>query len=102
MPTRTSRPRIAAAAALHRRTGDPAFAGWQSTGEDFVEEYLIDLHGGSWHHELDAANAPASTVWHGKPDVYHAYQALLLAELPLAPVAAVLLRDGGDAGRPGR
>ena len=93
---------IAAAAALHRRTGDPAFAGWQSTGEDFVEEYLIDLHGGSWHHELDADNVPASTVWHGKPDVYHAYQALLLAELPLAPVAAVLLRDGGDAGRPGR
>jgi len=93
---------IAAAAALHRRTGADAYAGWQEAFEDFVEEYVVDTVAGSWHHELDADNAPATTVWHGKPDVYHAYQALLLSELPLAPVAAVLLRDLRDAGRPGR
>jgi len=93
---------IAAAAALHRRTGTDAYERWQAAFENFVEEYVVDTAGGSWHHELDADNAPAATVWHGKPDVYHAYQALLLAELPLAPVAAVLLRDLRDAGRPGR
>jgi mannose/cellobiose epimerase-like protein (N-acyl-D-glucosamine 2-epimerase family) len=93
---------LAAAAALHSRTGDRAYAGWQQTFEDYVEEYLMDLDHGSWHHELDADNLPAATVWHGKPDVYHAYQALLLTELPLAPVAAVQLRDRRDAGRPGR
>lgn len=88
---------IAAAAALHRRAGDAADAGWQATFEDFVAAYVVDRAGGSWHHELDADNAPGSTVWHGKPDVYHAYQALLLADLPLAPVAAVLLRDSDGA-----
>jgi mannose/cellobiose epimerase-like protein (N-acyl-D-glucosamine 2-epimerase family) len=93
---------LAAAAALHRRTGDRAYSGWQQTFEDYAETYLLDLDHGSWHHELDADNEPAATTWHGKPDVYHAYQALLLTELPLAPVAAVLLRERRDAGRPGR
>lgn len=93
---------LGAAAALHRRTGDPAYADWQRTFEEFAATYLVDPTHGSWHHELDADNAPAATVWHGKPDVYHAYQALLLAELPLAPVAAVLLRDRRDPGPPPR
>jgi mannose/cellobiose epimerase-like protein (N-acyl-D-glucosamine 2-epimerase family) len=37
---------------------------------------------GSWHHELDPDNRPASAIWPGKPDVYHAYQAVLLTLLP--------------------
>ena len=93
---------LAAAAALHRRTGDRAYADWQRTFEEYVEAYVMDLDHGSWHHELDADNTPAATVWHGKPDVYHAYQALLVGELPLAPVAAVVLRDRRDAGWSGR
>ncbi|MDQ2781543.1 MAG: AGE family epimerase/isomerase, partial [Actinomycetota bacterium] len=36
---------------------------------------------GSWHHELDEQNHPSSNVWEGKPDVYHAYQAMLLPRL---------------------
>ena len=28
---------------------------------------------------MDAQNLPADTVWHGRPDVYHAYQAVLLS-----------------------
>lgn len=82
---------LAAAVALHRRTGEGAYAAWRARIEEYIEEYVVDTADGSWHHELDADNAPAATVWRGKPDVYHAYQALLLTELPLAPVAAVLL-----------
>lgn len=90
---------LAAAAALHARTGDRAYAAWQQTFEEYAEDHLLDVRGGSWHHELDADNAPAATVWHGKPDVYHAYQALLLPDLPLAPVAAVALRVRRAEGR---
>jgi hypothetical protein len=35
-------------------------------------------------------------IWHGKPDVYHAYQALLLTRMPLAPVLSVQLARVGE------
>jgi mannose/cellobiose epimerase-like protein (N-acyl-D-glucosamine 2-epimerase family) len=79
---------IAAAAVLHRQTGDAAYDGWYRTFWDYARRYLIDPVDGSWRHELDAGNAPASTVWHGRPDVYHAYQAALLPQLPLGGSAA--------------
>jgi sulfoquinovose isomerase len=73
---------IAAAAVLHRRTGDPAYADRYSVWWDVARRYYLDLAGGSWWHELDADGRPAGTVWPGKPDVYHAYQATLI---PLQP-----------------
>ncbi len=81
----------AAAAALHRRTGEAVYEQWRSVVEDFCAAHLVDGERGSWHHELDADNRPAATTWHGKPDVYHAWQALLLAERPLAPCLAAQL-----------
>lgn len=50
----------------------------------YAEQYLVDSEQGSWHHELDPANRPASTVFDGKPDAYHVVTALT-AE-PIAPV----------------
>nr|WP_218851740.1 AGE family epimerase/isomerase [Nocardioides panaciterrulae] len=82
---------IAAAAALHRRTGEPGFGRWYDEWWRFAREHLVDLEHGSWHHELDPANRPAATVWRGKPDVYHAFQATLLPRLPAAPAAAAAL-----------
>lgn len=52
---------------------------------ELAERCFIDREGGSWWHELDPSNRPASTVWDGKPDVYHALQATLLPRMPLAP-----------------
>lgn len=82
----------AAAAALHKRTGDDRYldlaAGWW----DYARRYLIDTVHGSWHHELDPENRPAATVWPGKPDLYHAVQATLIPRLPLAPGLAKSLR----------
>ena len=52
---------------------------------------IIDRDLGSWRHELDERNRPSHVIWRGKPDVYHAYQALLLARMPLAPVLSVQL-----------
>ncbi len=87
---------IAAAAALYRRTGEPAFAEQYSAWWRYVVEHLRDVELGSWHHELDAANRPQAVVWPGKPDLYHAVQATLLPRLPLAPgpARAVALSAG--------
>jgi len=51
----------------------------------YADAYLIDHEHGSWHHELNRFNRPSSTIWKGKPDVYHALQATLLQNLPLTP-----------------
>ncbi|GAA1928360.1 AGE family epimerase/isomerase [Nocardioides hwasunensis] len=79
---------IAAAAALHRRTGEGGYADRYAEWWAYVVEHLRDAARGSWHHELDTANQPQATVWPGKPDLYHAVQATLLPRLPLAPSLA--------------
>ncbi len=84
---------IGAAAVLHAATGEEGDASWHRRGLAFAREHLADPERGSWHHELDADLRPASGTWQGKPDVYHAFQALLLERLPLAPSLA------GAAGR---
>lgn len=86
---------LAAAAALHRRSGDLVYEHWYRVWWDYAAQYVIDARDGSWHHELDADNRPSATVWAGKPDIYHGYQATLLPQLALAPCAATGLRGRG-------
>ncbi|HDS1681340.1 TPA: AGE family epimerase/isomerase [Pseudomonas putida] len=81
----------AAAAALLRRTGEARYEQWYQCFWGFIDNHFIDRAGGSWHHELDAYNHPAGTLWPGKPDLYHAYQAVLLPGLPLAPSLATAI-----------
>jgi sulfoquinovose isomerase len=85
---------IAAAAALLRRTGDVLYEQWYRCFWEFAASHFIDVQGGSWHHELDPENRPAGRIWPGKPDLYHAYQALLLPLAPLAPSLATALAEG--------
>jgi mannose/cellobiose epimerase-like protein (N-acyl-D-glucosamine 2-epimerase family) len=88
---------IAAAAALWARTGEAVFDRWYQTFWDYADRHLIDTPNGGWRHELDADNRPAASVWRGKPDVYHAYQATLAPQLPLAPsLAEALTRPMAD------
>lgn len=82
---------IGAAHALAMATGDPRFLADAERWWEYVDEYLLDPELGSWHHELDAHNRPAATVWPGKPDVYHAYQAALWPDVPLVPAFASAL-----------
>ncbi len=84
----------AAAAALWARTGDSSYATAYERWWDYTAEELIDRERGSWHHQLDAANRPIATVWPGKPDLYHAFQATLFPRLPLAPTLATALSRG--------
>jgi len=76
---------IAAAWTLHRDTGDPEPLERMRSWWAYAEAYLVDREHGSWHHELDPHHRPSATLWPGKPDIYHAYQAMLL---PLLPAAA--------------
>jgi sulfoquinovose isomerase len=83
---------IGAAAVLGE---DERQAGWW----ELAERRFVDRERGSWHHELDPANRPASRIWPGKPDVYHAYQATLLPRLPPAPSLAESARLSISADR---
>ena len=83
---------IAAAWTLHQETGDPAYLERFREWCDHAEACFADRELGSWHHELDPENRPAATVWAGKPDIYHAYQATLLPTLPAAASFAGALK----------
>jgi sulfoquinovose isomerase len=85
---------IAAAAALHRATGNVDDENRYRQWWDLAEQSFIDRSGGSWWAQLDANNQPATSVWAGKPDTYHAVQATLLPRLPLAPSLASAIADG--------
>jgi mannose/cellobiose epimerase-like protein (N-acyl-D-glucosamine 2-epimerase family) len=81
----------AAASALLKRTGDEQYERWYRLFWEFCECHFIDHECGSWHHELDPLNRPSGDIWAGKPDLYHAWQAVLIPRLPLAPSMASAL-----------
>ncbi|MFC7620830.1 nucleoside/nucleotide kinase family protein [Microlunatus sp. GCM10028923] len=76
---------IGASATWQRLSPEPVFGERLDLFLDYADRHLIDHDHGSWHHELDPGNRPSATMWSGKPDLYHALQAALLTELPLAP-----------------
>ncbi len=75
---------VAAAEVLTKLTGDQRYYDDRLVWWRYIDEYLVDRGRGSWRHELDADNRPASTIWAGKPDLYHAYQACIVPDLPLS------------------
>ncbi len=85
---------LATAAALHRATEDPAYEAWYRTWWEYAASYLVDEEHGSWIHELSPSNEVSTTVWAGKPDIYHAIQTTLVPRLPLTPVFAPALAAG--------
>ena len=82
---------ISAAAALRIRTGDDRYADLSATWWAYAERTLFDRTYGSWYQQLDANNHVIETVWPGKSDLYHAVQATLIPQLPLAPTLATAL-----------
>ncbi|ALI00136.1 AGE family epimerase/isomerase [Pseudomonas sp. FW306-02-F02-AA] len=84
----------AAASVLLKRTGEAQYETWYRRFWEFSDRCLIDRIHGSWHHELDPQNRPSTEIWGGKPDLYHAWQAVLIPRLPLAPSMASALAQG--------
>jgi sulfoquinovose isomerase len=91
---------IAAAAVLERMTGLDVYATSYAQWWDYAAAFLIDLDEGSWRHQLDSANRVSSTVWDGKPDIYHAYQAVLISQLPPSTSVAAAIRSSGRPAHP--
>ena len=85
---------ICAAAALRSRTGEQRYADWYARVWDYIADYVIDHEHGSWHHQLARDNSPSATIWTGKPDLYHAFQATLMPRLPLFPSLAIAIARG--------
>ena len=75
---------IGAARALAQVTGEARFAQAHERLWEYAATYLMDHEAGSWHHELARYNRPAQSIRVGKADIYHAYQAALLAATPLS------------------
>ncbi len=89
---------ICTATILHRLTGEQRYADDLQRWWHYADHHLVDHQLGSWRHELDSSNRPASETWSGKPDVYHAYQASLIADVPTTPsFATTLLQEGAPA-----
>ena len=91
---------VLAADALHRRTGEERFAALAARWWGEIDRYFLDRDGGSWWPELTPDMTPAASTWPGKPDLYHAYQAVLLPSLPLSPTAAAALSRRGPRSAP--
>lgn len=85
---------LSASAWLSRTTGDAVYADRYAEFWDDIGLHFSDVQGGSWWHELDAHNVPAATTWDGKPDLYHAYQAMFTARLTRPCGVAAAARHG--------
>ncbi len=83
---------IGAAATLYQATGDERVAALYEEWWEYADTFMLDHERGSWRHQLDANNQPATTIWPGKNDLYHALQATLAARVPLTPAFALALK----------
>ncbi len=72
----------AAAAALHSALGGEFFESWYRRIWAVLDRDFIDHAQGGWWPESGADGRPQTSVFAGKPDIYHALQACLLPLLP--------------------
>ena len=73
---------INTSAVLYRVTKKERYAEDYAKFMEYLDEKVADHVHGSWFHQLDRQNRLIGTVWPGKSDLYHAFQATLI---PYAP-----------------
>ena len=69
---------INTSAVLYKVTENERYAKDYSMFLEYLDETVLDHSVGSWYHQLDEHNKIKGTVWPGKSDVYHAFQAMLI------------------------
>ena len=67
---------VNSSAVLYRVTGEARYAGDYAEFMKYLDETVLDHTCGSWLHQLDEKNNLKGTVWPGKSDLYHAFQAM--------------------------
>ncbi|HUH76813.1 MAG TPA: AGE family epimerase/isomerase [Devosia sp.] len=80
---------IGAASFLSAYERDNYFQAWYRKLWDYAENHVIDHRRGGWTSELTEDLTPASRLFTGKPDIYHALQACLI---PLYPTIGSLTK----------
>lgn len=80
---------IAAAAFIAEHEADPFFEDWYRRVLGFSANHFIDHANGGWYPELGEDLKPVDFFFTGKPDIYHALQALLI---PLYPATGSITR----------
>ena len=95
---------IGALASLIKLDRRPEDEVWYRRLWQFADRHFIDHTNGGWFPEIDAAGRPSATQFHGKPDIYHALQAELLALTPglsgqAKALASMSVLAGRDADR---
>ena len=83
---------INTSAVLYQVTGNRDYADDYAQFMHYLDECVIDHKHGSWFHQLDRNNQVIGTVWPGKPDIYHALQAMLIPCSPADLSIAVALK----------
>ncbi len=78
---------IGAAAYISAHDNEDYFQAWYRKLWDYAENHVIDHARGGWLSELSEDLTPASKLFVGKPDIYHALQACLI---PLYPATGSL------------
>lgn len=73
---------INTSAVLYQTTGRQRYADDFAMFMAYLDEFVLDRENGSWFHQLDRNNQLIGTVWPGKSDLYHAFQATLIPYLP--------------------
>lgn len=69
---------INTSAVLYRVTSKDRYYDDYAKFMKYLDEKVYDKETGSWFHQLDEKNNLSTTVWPGKSDLYHAFQATLI------------------------
>ena len=69
---------INTSAVLYRLTGEEEYARDYAAFMEYLDTTVLDHVNGSWFHQLYEKNRLMGTVWPGKSDLYHAFQATLI------------------------
>ncbi len=72
---------INTSAVLYRITGEKKYSDDYSEFMRYLDACVLDHKVGSWYHQLDEHNRLKGTVWPGKSDIYHAFQAMQIPYL---------------------
>ncbi|MBQ7274703.1 MAG: AGE family epimerase/isomerase [Clostridiales bacterium] len=88
---------INTSAVLFRVTGEERYKNDYEMFMRYLDQVVLDHETGSWFHQLDEHNQLKGTVWPGKSDLYHAFQAMLIpySETNLSIATAVHRKHRG-------
>lgn len=87
---------INTSAVLYRITGEQKFVDDYYEFMEYLDTKVHDKVNGSWFHQLDSNNNLLNTVWPGKSDLYHAFQATLIPYSDISVSIASAVKRGQD------